>query len=260
MENGTSFSDILNSEPEVDTEAQQGQPRDEQGRFAPVQPAEEQGETQQELQQEAPPASETEPSHIPIAALKDERSKRQRIEAEHQQALERLQQYENFFAQQQAQPQAEEIDPEQDPIEFLVQQVLARVGPQTQEQQFKTHVHVSEQFARTKWPDYDQKVEIFREACQRQPVLWEAMKEAADPASYAYNAASNILAARNLGDSPPPSREQLEAEIRQQIMAEIGVNPSAPAVPTSLANQQSRGSRGGPAWSGPTPLSSILGG
>lgn len=264
MDDGTSWGEVLSGEPEQqpapEQDAPQGQPRDEHGRFASAQQQEEQGDAAALPQQEAPPASEPEPSHIPIAALKDERGKRQTLERELEQARAVLQQYEGYFAQQPA-PQAPEIDPEQDPLAWLKSEVtkavLAEVQPQTQEQQFRTHVHVSEQFARSKWPDYDQKVEVFKSMVQQAPVLWQAMQEAADPAAYAYNAANNMLSARALGDAPAPSEAEIEARLREKIMAEIGVQP--PNVPTSLASQQSRGSRGGPAWSGPTAWGDVLG-
>lgn len=255
MENGTSLDDILSGDASEapEQEAMNAQPRDEHGRFASAAPEAPQDQEQQGEQQEAPPASDTEPAHIPFAALKDERSKRQALE-------QRLAEYEAYF-QQVNQPQPEQPDPEQDPLAYLTQavaqDVLARVQPQTQEQMFRINVQVSEQFARQQWADYDQTVEVFKEECQRNPQLWTAMTQAPNPAVYAYNAGKNAIQARTYGEAPPPSREQIEAEIREKIMAEIGVK--APNVPTSLASAQSRGSRGGPAWSGPESLSELLG-
>ena len=76
MDNGTSLDDILGSDETTQVEQQEetSQLRDEQGRFA----AAETGDTPETAQQEGPPPSEPEQSHIPIAALKDERAKRQR--------------------------------------------------------------------------------------------------------------------------------------------------------------------------------------
>lgn len=254
MEEGNSLDDILGDEEIAEEqEAPTGPQRDEHGRFASARQPEE-SEEQGEEQQEAPPASEQpEPGHIPIAALKDERSKRQRAEEAFLQAQERLQQYEAYFQQQSQQQPDEEIDP----IELIAQQVVSRVQPQTQQQLLAMKVEVAEQFARSRWADYDEKVETFKEEAQRNPYLWQELAKAPNPAEYAYNAAANILSARSYGSDAPPSREQIEAEIREKIMAEIGM--SKPAVPSSLANAQSRGSRGGPAWSGPSPIEDILG-
>lgn len=254
MEEGTSLDDILAGDEAIEQEAPQGQPRDEHGRFAPVsQPeAEDQGVSAEQLHEEGPPPSESEPGHIPIAALKDERNKRQRAEDEARQAQERLAQYEAYFAQQsQQQP-----DAEQDPIEFLAQEVLNRVQPQTQQQYMLMRVEVAEQFARSKWADYDDKVETFKEEAQRNPYLWQELARAPNPAEYAYNAAQNILAARTYGTATPPSEAEIEARLREKIMGEIGMG--RPNVPTSLATAQSRGTRSGPAWSGPTAIGDIL--
>lgn len=247
---GTSFEDILSSE---EPEAEGGQPRDEHGRFA----SQETVVTQEPVEQELAPAevtttSEPEPGHIPIAALKDERAKRQAMEEQFRQANERLQQYESYYAQQQPGAQPEQ---EQDPIEFIAQQVMGRLQPQTEAQMLTMRVNVAEEFARQKWQDYDEKVELFKEAAAANPFLVEEMKRSANPAEYAYNAAQKINEARTYGTATP-SREQIEAEIREKIMAEIGMKPQAP---TSLIGTQSRGTRAGPAWTGPSSMGEILG-
>jgi hypothetical protein len=256
MENSTSLDDILGGDEAPEQEAQSGPIRDEHGRFASAeqqpQPEEMGDSAAQPL--EGPPPSEPETGHIPIAALKDERYKRQAAEQAFNEAQQRLAQYEAYFAQanQQQAPQEEE-----DPVEYLTQQIASRLGPQVQQQQFLLKVEVAEQFARQQWADYDTTVDVFKDEAGRNPHLWAAVQQAPNPAQYAYNAGKNILAARTYGSEAPPSRDQIEAEIREKIMAEIGVN--RPNVPTSLANAQSRGSRGGPAWSGPASLDSILG-
>lgn len=249
---GTSFDDILGDEqPEEIT----GQPRDDQGRFASADTGVTEEVSQEEPQTEVPPTSEQpEQGHIPIAALKDERAKRQAIEDQYRQAAERLQQYEAYFAQQQGGQQQQE---EPDPIEFIAQQVMARLQPQTEMQMLTMKVEQTEAFARQKWPDYDEKVELFKEAAAANPFLVEELKRSPNPAEYAYNAAQKMHEAKTYGTATP-TREQIEAEIRQQIMAEIGVQQK-PQAPTSLVNTQSRGSRGGPAWAGPASMEQILG-
>ena len=250
MDNGASLDDILGDEaaPQIEQPQEVSQPRDEHGRFA----SNDTGEQPETAQQEGPPPSEPEQSHIPIAALKDERAKRQQSEAERQQLAERLQQYEAYFAQQNGQQPQEE----QDPLEIIAQQVMQRLQPQTEMQMLTMRVNVAEDIARQKWSDYDEKVETFKAAVQQNPYLLQELKNAANPAEYAYNADNRMLEAKSYGQ-PGPSREAMEAEMRAKIMAELNLNK--PQVPTSLVNEQSRGSRSGPAWSGPTPLGQILG-
>lgn len=251
MENGTSLDDILSDEPnETQPTETIGQPRDEQGRFAQIEPGEEQLEAEEPQAVVEPPATEQEQSHIPIAALKDERTKRQQAEDQLRQTAERLQQYEAYFQQVQG---GQEEEP--DPVELIAQQVMSRLQPQTEMQILTTKVDFAEQLARQKWTDYDDKVEHFKEAAKVNPFLIQELRNAANPAEYAYNVANKILEAKQYGQAP--SREDLEAEMRAKIMAELGIN--RPQVPTTLATERSVGARSGPAWSGPTPLNDLLG-
>ena len=269
MENGTSLDDILSNEPTEVTEQAETISRDEQGRFAAK---EEPGENLEKLDvsdnqptDSGPPPQEQEPAHIPMAALKDERTKRQQLEEQYRQAAERLQQYETYFQQLNAyQEEQGPPDPQTDPAgyaQYVSEQ--ARSAAQANVQQYgqqyivQARADVSEMLARQKWADYDEKVNVFKEAVASNPFLVQELHNAPDPATYAYNAATKILEARTYGSNTGPSREQLEAEIREKIMAEIGIN--RPQVPTTLANERSVGSRSGPGWSGPTPLNDLIG-
>lgn len=256
MESEASLGDLLNgTEPEaveqtVEVEAVEAEapPRDEQGRFAPK----DAGETVA-TPEEGPPPSEPEPSQIPLAALQDERTKRQRAEDEARQMREALAQYEAYF-QQQAQPQ---IDPEADPIAYVAQQVREQLAPQFEQQILAARVQATEAMARDRWADYDAKVELFTQEMQQNPFLLQQLVKAPDPASYAYNVAQQIEQARQYGGQPMPSREQIEAEMREKILAEIGMSNRQP--PVSLATERSVGARSGPAWSGPKSLNELLG-
>lgn len=129
-------------------EAEAGQPRDEAGRFAPK---------PKDAETAAPPAAEREPPNVPVAALKDERSKRQAAEAE-------LAQMRAFIAQMQQQAQrpapqqpAEKPDPIgallDDPGQFVghhVQQALAPV----QEAMMQQRIALSRQFVASQAADY----------------------------------------------------------------------------------------------------------
>lgn len=249
---GTSLDEILNGDRSGEPEQAEtiGQPRDDHGRFAAKEPGEQAGQETPEQQQEEPPSSEQEPSHIPIAALKDERTKRQQIEAERQQLAERLAQYEAYFQSQQ-QPQEEEVDP----IQLIAQQVMSQLQPQQELQALTMKVELAEHMARQKWTDYDEKVEHFKEAAKSNPFLIQELRGASNPAEYAYTVANKILEAKQY--STAPAHEEIEAQMRAKIMAELGM--SSPKAPTTLANERSVGSRTGPAWSGPTPLGGILG-
>lgn len=243
--------------PEV-TETQEAErERDELGRFK----AKDTGEETPDEPVAAPPAAETEQERVPIAALMGERQKRQQLE-------DRLRQYDEYFARLNREPEQpqEAPDPFTDPdahqayvIEQAVSKAIERLTPQLQQSQVMSRAEVSEMLARQKFADYDQKIEAFKEAIQENPFLVSQVQNAPDPATFAYNAATKYLEAKQYGTAAP-SREQIEAEVearlREKIMGELGMN--SPKVPSTLADSRSVGSRSGPAWSGPTPLDSIL--
>jgi len=246
MENEAASLDELLNAPAEDVS---GPPRDEHGRFAPQEPPpgdEPVAETPQP-EQEGPPPSE--PQHVPLAALKDERDKRQQMEQQLHELNNRLQQYDAYF-QQQAQPTIDE-----DPIAFVAQAVREQLAPQLQQELLQVRVQTAEAMARGRWADYDDKIELFKAEAQRNPFLLQQLQGAPDPATYAYNVANQIAEAQRYGGQAP-SREQIEAELREKIMQEIGI-PQRQA-PVSLANERNVGSRGGPAWSGPAPLEDLL--
>lgn len=256
----TPLDEILNASdpgdetPEVtetpeETPATDDRPRDEQGRFLPK----DTGETQAESAESGTPPQESEPERVPLTALKDERQKRQQLE-------ERLRQYDEYFARLNEQPQ-EVPDQFADPeghqayvIEQAVSKALERLTPQLRQERTVSRAEVSEMLARQKYSDYDQKIEAFKEAIQDNPFLIQQVQQAPDPATFAYNAANKYLEAKQYGTASP-TRDQIEAEIREKVIDELGLSPK---VPSTLAGDRSVGSRSGPAWTGPTPLGDIL--
>lgn len=266
MSEGQSLDELLGSEApqEVQEEAEQPQidrPRDEHGRFLPKQTGEEEPAPQPEPES-VTPTPEAEPERIPIAALKDERSKRQQLE-------QRLQEYEQYFAQLQAQPQQqqpqEEPDMFADPEGFkahLAAQIradlLREVQPTIQQSQLMGRAEVSEMLARQKYEDYDAIVDgHFKEALSANPFLLNQLQQAPDPATFAYNAGKQWAAAKSYGSEAAPSKEDLKAQLREEIMTELGLN--RPQVPTTMAGDRSVGARTGPGWTGPKSLGDILG-
>jgi hypothetical protein len=259
----TPLDQILNEEPteEIIEEAPEEtpeRPRDEHGRFKSK---EETGEEEAAPAQEAEPESVTptqEEQRVPIAALKDERQKRQELERQ-------LSEVHNYLAQLQAPQQQQQQIPDmfEDPDGFkahLAEQIRAQLTqelqPAIQHGQTLTRAEVSEMLARQKYEDYDATVEVFKEAMATNPFLLTQLQQAPDPATFAYNAGKQWQQAKSFGTEAPISREQIEAEIRDKIMAELNLRPTAPS---TIAGERSVGTRTGPAWTGPTPLGQILG-
>lgn len=223
-------------------------PRGPDGKFIPKDTT---GETQ--------PVPPTEPTNqLPQAeyvALRDERRKRQELE-------ERLRQFEERFTQSQQPKPQPAPDMFDDPDGFknhLAQTIRAELmqelQPVVQQHGTLTRAEVSEMLARQKYEDYDATVESFKEALGQNPFLMTQLQQASDPATFAYNAGKQYQQAQAYGGEAPPTREQIEAELREKIMAEIGLKPKAPS---SFAGDRSVGARSGPAWAGPTPMGDLL--
>src|SRR5262249_54890840 len=144
-----------------------------------------------------------EPGHIPIAALRDERQKRQQLEAQ-------LEQYETYFSQLQQQAQQPQAMPDmhEDPSGYtawIAGQVRDHVMREVQQygEQYgaTTRTEVSELLARQKYEDYEQKIDVFKQAMIENPFLIDQVKRAADPAHFAYQAAGKYLEAKQYGSS-----------------------------------------------------------
>ena len=148
-------------------ETTDGQPRDEAGRFAPK---------AQDAAPAAPPAAERDPQHVPVAALKDERTKRQTLEAENAQMRAFIAQ----MRQQQApQPAAQQPAPASDPIGAMLDnphgfveeratQVARQMVAPLEDQMFRDRLHFSVQRAKSA-PDFEEADGLVNAAIQAAP-------------------------------------------------------------------------------------------
>jgi hypothetical protein len=257
MTEQTPLSEILNDEPAAEAPQQEtaeqpieaepteaepgGRERDERGRFKSK------GE-----EESAPPAPQDEAAGIPVAALKDERSKRQALETE-------LEQLRASIAQQpQQEPQAPP-DRWEDPDgydQYLIQQAAHYAREQAVHAFNQQRIHQSAVRARGKYDDYDHAHQVFGEMVQRNPALMDQMLTADDPAEYAYNEAKSEIAIRSAGG--------LQAYIQQEAARLVAAQqPTIQDVasrlpPPTISDSRNVGSRSSAPWQGPTPLSDIL--
>lgn len=227
-------SDIHEASPLLDE-----RPRDEKGRFAPK---EDTGEAPAQEQTGAPPA----PDHVPRAALQDERRKRQELEA-------RLQ----MLEQQSRQPQQPQEMPDfwENPnavISNQVDQAVSQALQRWQVQQLQEKADMAEAAARAKYQDYDDAFAKFREQIEVNPSLIQQMRQANDPAEFAYQRGKQAI---DMAD-PDTYRAKIEAEVRAKLEAEMLARPQS--LPQTTAGLRSVAGRGGPEWTGPTDLKSIL--
>lgn len=246
---------------EVDTPAptEPTQPRDEQGRFAPkgetAPPA-----TEPTTEPTAPPAVENTPQNIPPKALQEERRKRQELER-------RLADYEARFAQfeQPAQPQFQPQttqpaipDRWEDPEgydQYLIAQAEQRAAAAAEQRFIQRHLDISEQAARERHADFDEKLAVFQDLVAANPTLARKMTAHPDPAGFAYTTAAKAMEVEQYG-----TIDQLVAAKVAEALAAAQPAPApapVPTVPTTLADAQSaKASAAAPA--GPPSLADIL--
>lgn len=222
----------------------------ETGQFLPK---EEKAEPEKEVKpevKEEPKQELSEKEKGILAGLEAERRKRQDVERELAELRTRLQ----AQPQQPQQPQKTFYD---DPDAALAQQ----------EQRFQfgmlqTRAQTSEMIARSQHQDYDQVFEVFKEVVKTTPGLVERMFADPHPAEFAYKVGKNYKAIQEAG-SVDNMRAQIEKEVRLKLEQEYKDKEAQllkerAAIPGSLSD--ARGSvQTKPVFTGPTPMSAILG-
>lgn len=183
----------------------------------------------------APPAPET----VPIAAVLDERRKRQRVEA-------RLDELER--------KQSEEKRP--DPIEDP--DGAAKFDRENTDQQIRNlRVELSQQMMRQAHDDYDQMEAVFVDAVAKNPALIGEFNSSPNPAEYAYSQGKRLSQVNVMGDDPAAYIKQ---EIEKGIAAALaGAKPETPKAPIPRSLAESPSATVAPStWSGPQSIDNIL--
>lgn len=169
-------------------------------------PAAETVEPPAQPEPEAPTAPEaTKDQHVPLAALRAEREKRQRLERQLQEL--------------QAKPQ------EPMPDFFEAPEVhLQSVAQQTQQRMFMA----LEEMAREQYADFDEVAALVVEAAKENPLIQQQVLNAANPALAAYKLGKQLQERERMQD-PEAYRQQIEAELRQKLEAEYAAKAAAKA-------------------------------
>lgn len=89
---------------------------------------------------------------------------------------------------------------------------------------------------------------------------YAAIKQAANPYSALVEWHKRAQAQAEIGSDPAAYREKLKAELLAELQGGNAPAPAsaAPVMPSNFAAARNVGNRGGPAWSGPQPLSDIF--
>lgn len=247
----TPLEELLNDTPadpipEAETPQDNGQPRDEHGKFA----AKEMGDPAPAIEPTAdqvPPTSEGLPPET-FKGLKEEREKRQNLERELQTLRDQLQ-----SLQQPIEPPAPPPSVWEDENAYGGHIVNTAVQQAT----FNAKLDMSEMMVRQANPDFEDMKAKFLQLADMNPSLRQQALADPHPWNKAYQIAKNAAMVEELGTTDIGA---LKAKLREELMAEMQAQPPArPGVPPSLTTERNVGSRSGPGWSGPKSLSELLG-
>jgi hypothetical protein len=196
------------SEPEIDFLAEETPDEVVETEVVETPPVVETVDTPEIPAPEVPTTPEPKEEHVPLAALKAERAKRQEYEA-------RVRQYEQQ-AQQQPLP-----DFNQSPDGYI-QAVLNQHSQQLQARM----LGALEAQARETYPDYDEVFQIVQESAESNPALTQQIMQAPNPAMAAYKLGKQLHEMQAMQD-PDAYRAKIEAEIRAKVDAEYKAKEEA---------------------------------
>ncbi|MGA0588725.1 hypothetical protein ACO2Q2_16600 [Dyella sp. KRB-257] len=201
-------------------------------------------DTPTEPEAPAAPDPQTE-THVPYAAMKAEREKRQARERELQERDRKIAEYERQLqelrngAQPQQPVQAEQkVEIWEDPDAFVSQRLKAVEQTATQ----RLYAALEEQ-AREAHPDYDEVFAVVQEHAKTNPAIAQRVLSAPNPALAAYRLGKQLSELKQMED-PEAYRAKVEAEVRAKIEAELQAKAdakrqAAQAIPPDLSSSRS---------------------
>ena len=243
------LEELVNDEPEVTSSVEAHAELDEANQ-EPEQPGEQQPEVTAEQEDTPAVSDKSESEHIPYAALKDERRKRQEYEREL-----------NYLKQQIAKEQQHRPDVFEDQegaFNHLASSFEQRLNAQM--------VGLSRDMMMSSHDDYAELESEFVAMAQQNPALTQEMLSHPNPARFAYETARkarDYQAMQNVDEY----KARIEAELREQIKAELMDEMKAKDEKTQKTDQvvnmpnlaKSRSSSSGFATPTDEGLSDILG-
>lgn len=291
----TSLDEILNgTEPPVAAKEDPApEVKDEPAQAAapetPETPATETPETPEQQTAETPEAAPEKPDEpekpaesqkmVPQAALHETREQLKKARQQNEELTGLFKKLEPHLTQPEKPEGPKPKDFYDDPQASVTEQVTS-LRDETKRLIQGVFLGMSEAQARRRYDDYEPTIQQFATMTKKNRALLGQMLQQPDPGEWAYQMAKRHEAMEALGD-PVTARERLKAELRAeleteqaeeaaQVVAEAEAHgqvfgtdtpdaPAVPALPKSLAKTRNAGARKGPAWSGPRPLSEIVG-
>lgn len=229
--------EVIEEQPEQQTEEQPPEvndavPRDDKGRFAA-----------KGVEEGASPAPDKLPQEE-YKALRAEREKRQSLEAQLAEMQSQLEKMQNPPA-----PAPDMFEAPEDWQQHFGGQVVTTA---VQQATLNAKLDMSEMMMRQQQPDFEEMKETFISLMRENPQLQQQALSDPHPWNKAYQIAKNHKTMQDLGAT---NIDDLKQKLLEQLKQE---QQAAPSAPVSLTNERNVGSRSGPAWAGPKPLSELL--
>lgn len=224
----------------------EGRVRDEAGKFKKDEVKEETTpEVKAPEKKEAPKQDFTDKERALLAALQDERRKRQELEKK---------------ATEVKKPEKPFWEAPEDHFKAIEEQHKSWEQRQ-QERETVMTLKVSEMMARREHKDFDQKVEFFGNLVATTPGLYQQWLQSPDPGEFAYNTAKIHMDLQEVGD-PAKLREKIAKEERVKLEAELKdkekkLREEREALPGTLSDVRGKAQQK-TVWGGPTPLDDVL--
>lgn len=164
-------------------------------------------------QPEAEPEPEPAPQTVPLAALQDERRKRQELEAQIEQLRD----------------QSPKPDIFEDPDAVLEKLKAEVIGHADQR-----WINASRAMVMASKPDYVEREAVFMELTQGNPSLVSEMMKADNPALFAYETARKHAEYQDM-QNVDDLKAKMRAEIKAELEAEMGGSAPRPSLATTTA-------------------------
>lgn len=225
----------VKAEPVVETKAE---PVVEQQTEQKTEPEKVEPKTEPEVKEEL-----TAKERAFLARAQDETRKRQELE-------QRLREVET------RQPQAEAKQFWDDPEGHLkaFEQHIAGITT-------NTRLQTAEMIARSKYQDFDEKLEIFKGILEQTPGLWQQALASPDPAEFVYKTGKNykdLQSAGNLESLKAKMEKEIRIKVEEEYKAKLEAEQKERAsIPSSLSDARGT-TQNKVVWDGPTPLGNIL--
>lgn len=202
-----------------------------------------QGEPEKATKVEPPATEDKDSGHVPLAALKAERTKRQALERELEQLRSKATQTQPQQQPQEAQQPASFYE---DPERF-VQGLVSKV----QHEANQRILQALDAEAREQFPDYDEVMELVVKQAEGNPAIRQQILNSPNPPKAAYRLGKQLKDLEAMQD-PVAYRAAIEAEVRAKVEAELRAKQEAKrkatdAIPPDLAAETSRSGKDQPA-------------